>query len=49
MILIFFSCFNIAQIDDNLIASEIHGSVSKNCVELNELRNDGKKILMERK
>ena len=44
MILIFFnSCFNIAQIDDDLIASEIHGSVSRNCVELNEFPNDGKK------
>ena len=43
MILIFFnSCFNIAQIDDDLIASEIHGSVSRNCVELNEFSNDGK-------
>ena len=31
-----------AQIDDNLIASEIHGSVSRNCVELNEFSNDGK-------
>ena len=46
MILIFFffySCFNIAQIDDDLIASEIHKSVSRNCVELNEFPNDGKK------
>ena len=44
MILIFFfnSCFNIAQIDDGLIASEIQGSVSRNCVELNEFLNDGK-------
>ena len=44
MILIFFfnSCFNIAQIDDDLIATEIHGSVSRNCVELNEFPNDGK-------
>ena len=44
MILIFFSnsCFNMAQIDDNLIASEIHRSVSRNCVELNEFPNDGK-------
>ena len=43
MILIFFnSCFNIAQIDNDLIASEIHGSVSRNCVELNEFLNDGK-------
>ena len=43
MILIFFnSCFNIAQIDDDLIASEICGSVSRNCVELNEFPNDGK-------
>ena len=25
-----------------MIASEVHGSVSKNCVELNELPNDGK-------
>ena len=49
MILIFFFCFHIVQVDDDLILSEIHGSVSKNCVELNELRNDGKKILMERK
>ena len=38
--LIFF--FNIAQFDDDLIASEVHGSVSKNCVELNELPNYGK-------
>ena len=43
MILIFFnSCFNIAQIDDDLIASEIHKSVLKNCVKLNEFPNDGK-------
>ena len=44
MMLIFFFnfCFNIAQVDDDLIASEVHGSVSKNCVELNELPNDGK-------
>ena len=45
MILNFFffnSCFNIAQIDDDVIASEIHGSVSRNCVELNEFLNDGK-------
>ena len=35
-------CFNIAQVDDDLIASEVHESVSKNCVELNELPNDGK-------
>ena len=27
---------------NNLIASEIHGSVSRNCVELNEFPNDGK-------
>ena len=27
---------------NNLIASEIHGSVSRNCVELNEFSNDGK-------
>ena len=25
-----------------MIASDVHGSVSKNCVELNELPNDGK-------
>ena len=43
MILIFFFyCFNIAQINDDLIASEIHKSVSRNCVELNEFPNDGK-------
>jgi len=45
MILIFFfgySCLTIAQIDDDLIASKIHGSVSRNCVELNEFSNDGK-------
>ena len=43
MILIFFySCFNIAQIDDDLIASEILKNVSRNCVELNEFPNDGK-------
>ena len=41
-VFIFNFCFNIAQVDDDLIASEIHGSVSKNCVELNELPNDGK-------
>ena len=39
----FFNSFvTIAQIDDDLIASEIHGSVSRNCVELNEFSNDGK-------
>ena len=44
MMLIFFFliCFNIAQVDDDLIATEVHGSVSKNCIELNELPNDGK-------
>ena len=45
MMLIFFFnnfCFNIAQVDDDLIASTVYGSVSKNCVELNELPNDGK-------
>ena len=26
-----------------MIASEVHGSVSKNCVKLNELPNDGEK------
>ena len=25
-----------------MIATEVHGSVSKNCIELNELPNDGK-------
>ena len=35
-------CFNIAQVDDDLIAIEVHESVSKNCVELNEFPNDGK-------
>ena len=35
-----------AQIDDNLIASEIHGSVSRNCVELNDVPNDGKIITL---
>ena len=34
--------FNIVQIDDDLITSEIHRSVSRNCVELNEFPNDGK-------
>ena len=44
MLIVFFNfCFNIAQVDDDLIASEVHGSVSKNRVELNELPNDGKK------
>ena len=38
----FNSSVTIAQIDDDLIASEIHGSVSRNCVELNEFSNDGK-------
>ena len=34
-------CFNIAQVDDDLIASEIHGSVSKNCVEFpNDRKNN---------
>ena len=44
MMLIFFFliCFNIAQVDDDLIATEVHGSVSKNCIELNKLPNDGK-------
>ena len=37
-----YSCLTIAQIDDDLIASKIHGSVSRNCVELNEFSNDGK-------
>ena len=48
MMLIFFFnfCFNIAQVDDDLIASEVHGSVSKNHVELNELPNDGKIIIV---
>ena len=36
------SCFNIAQIDDDLIVSEIRRSVSRNCVELNEFPKDGK-------
>ena len=53
MMLIFFFnfCFNIAQVDDYLIAGQVYGSVSKNCIELNELPNDGKKKkkLMERK
>ena len=40
MLIVFF--FNIAQANDDLITSEVHGSVSKNCVELNELPNDGK-------
>ena len=39
-------CFNIAQVDDDLIASEVHGSVSKNHVELNEFPNDGKIIIL---
>ena len=45
MLIFFFLnfCFNIAQVDDDLIASEVHGSVSKNRVELNELPNDGNK------
>ena len=43
MLIVFFNfCFNIAQVDDDLIASEVHGSVSKNCVELNEFPNNGK-------
>ena len=42
LIFLFISCFNIAQIGDDLITSEIHGSVSRNCVELNEFLNDGK-------
>ena len=49
MMLIFFFlnfCFNIAQVDDDLIASEVHGSVSKNHVELNEFPNDGKIIIL---
>ena len=43
LIFFFLICFNIAQVDDDLIASEVHGSVSKNCVKLNELPNDGEK------
>ena len=43
LISFFNSCFDIAQIDDDdLIASEIYGSVLRNCVELNEFPNDGK-------
>ena len=38
-IFIFNFCYNIAQIDDDLIASEIHESV------LNEFPNDGKNIV----
>ena len=34
-------CFNIEQINDIVIASEIYHSVSRNCVDLNELPNDG--------
>ena len=43
LIFFFFKiCFNIAQVDDDLIATEVHGSVSKNCIELYDLPNDGK-------
>ena len=44
MMLIFFffnPCYNIEQMNDIVIASEIYQSVSRNCVDLNELPNDG--------
>ena len=34
-------CYNIEQINDIVIASEIYQRVSRNCVDLNELPNDG--------
>ena len=34
-------CYNIEQINDIVIASEIYQSVSRNCVDLSELPNDG--------
>ena len=37
----FNSCYNIEQMNDIVIASKIHQSVSRNCVDLNELPNDG--------
>ena len=43
MMLIFFfnPCYNIEQMNDIVIASEIYQSVLRNCVDLNELPNDG--------
>ena len=48
MMLIFFFliCFNIAQVDDDLIATEVHGSVSKNCIELNSYQMMEKIIIL---
>ena len=34
-------CYNIEQMNDIVIASEIYQSVSRNCVDLNEFSNDG--------
>ena len=34
-------CYNIEQMNDIVISSEIYQSVSRNCVDLNELPNDG--------
>ena len=34
-------CYNIEQMNDIVIASEIYQSVSRNCDDLNELPNDG--------
>ena len=38
---IFYPCYNIEQMNDIVIASEIYQSISRNCVDLNELPNDG--------
>ena len=38
---IFYPCYNIEQMNDIVIASEIYQSVSRNCVDLIELPNDG--------
>ena len=37
----FYPCYNIEQMSDIVIASEIYRSVSRNCVDLNELPIDG--------
>ena len=37
----YYPCYNIEQMNDIVIASEIYQSVSRTCVNLNELPNDG--------
>ena len=36
----FYPCYNIEQMNDIVIASEIYESISRNCVDLNELPNN---------